>query len=103
MSLVSKRIRDLPRDPDVHCVNCGHPEAVWAHLPYHDAGVGQKCDDVFGAPLCSECHDYVDGRRLHDRTGYGHPNAGRMDYEWQYRVLRRGLKLLLEAGIVEVQ
>jgi len=119
MSIISKAIRRYPSDPDVMCANCGAPNCVWAHLPFFDAGMGQKCDDYFGAPLCQLCHDYVDGRRDADAMGHSNqdayyneliklgivlrPASGRTDYEWQYRVLRKGISLLVEAGILRIQ
>ena len=92
------KIRNLPRDPDVVCANCGHPDCVWAHLRFHDSGVGQKCADLFGAPLCRECHDYADSRAKHDRMG--HSNGGSLDYVWLYRVLRKGQLLLIRKGLM---
>ena len=96
------RITEICRDPDCVCVNCGAPNPVWAHLPYHDAGMGQKCPNHYGAPLCAACHDYADGRAKADALGYSHIAGGRLDFEWRFRVLRRGLALLIEAGIVRV-
>ena len=103
MSLVAKKIRDFPRDPDVHCVICDEPECCWCHLPYHDAGMGQKTDDFLGAPLCFQCHNYADGRAETDGAGYYQSGGcGRSDYEWHYIALRRGLKLLFDAGVIRV-
>ena len=103
MSQINKKIRNLPRDPDVVCVNCGHPDAVWAHDPYHDAGMGQKCDDIFGAPLCNWCHDYRDGRQLTDRRGHSCIQGGQNDWEWRYRVLREGIKVLMDKNLLAVK
>jgi hypothetical protein len=100
MSFKSQKIRDYPRDLDVVCANCGNPECCWAHLPYHDAGMGQKTDDYFGAPLCQQCHDYADGRAATDATG--HNAGGRLDFEWRYRVLRAGIRGLWANGIIGV-
>ncbi len=98
---MTQKIRDFPNSPDVVCVNCGNPECCWCHLPYHDAGWGQKCDDMFGFIGCQECHDYADGRAKADRTGHSHPDGGRLDYEWRYRVLRHSQLLLLKAGLIK--
>jgi hypothetical protein len=103
MSLVSKKIRNFPRDNDVQCVNCGHPDCVWCHLPYYDAGIGQKTDDIFGFFGCGECHDYADGRAKTDRTGHSGEHGGRLDYEWRFRVMRASQRILLGAGVLSVK
>lgn len=96
----SNKIRNFPRDPDCRCVNCGERECCWAHLRYHDSGMGQKCPDIFGAVLCKQCHDYVDGRD--NKCGLGIEGDGQNDIEFHYRVMRRSLALLITAGIVRV-
>jgi hypothetical protein len=104
MSIVSKKIRNVPRDIDVVCVNCANPECCWAHLPYKDSGTGQKTDDIYGAPLCHKCHDYADGRADFDSMGHRHSETenGTRDYEWRYRVMRRGLMVLIKAGALSI-
>jgi len=36
---------------------------VFAHAPSEDKGTGIKSPDWWGAYMCSDCHDIVDGRR----------------------------------------
>jgi hypothetical protein len=50
------------------CVSCGANDGtiVWAHSNHqaHGKGMGIKSHDLFGAYLCSRCHDEYDGRTL---------------------------------------
>lgn len=95
-------IRKMPSDPDEVCVNCGNPECAWAHLRYRDSGMGMKCPDIFGAPLCKQCHDYIDGRAKFDAFGHRHPEGPEKDFEFKYRCLRAGIRRLVERGIIHV-
>jgi hypothetical protein len=48
------------------CVSCGRDDGtvVWAHSNQqrHGKGMGIKAHDLFGAYLCHDCHDLLDGR-----------------------------------------
>ena len=77
----SRKLRDVPRDPDIICIECGNPDCCLAHLPYFDTSANSKTYDICGAHLCRACHDYCDG-------------PGRKDYEFRFRVLSRTLKRL---------
>lgn len=87
----SGKLREAARDQA--CVRCGAQDGtvVLAHLPYPGGfGMGQKTDDIIGAHLCRECHDYVDG-------------PGRREYDLRFRLLAATLTRLLRDGVVVVK
>ena len=99
----SKRIREFAKGQ--HCTLRGptcnrNPETtVWAHSPFRAAGgggMGFKVSDIFGAAICSACHDFLD-----QRTPYDGPCESRtVAY---HRAQDRSLQMLIEAGIVVVK
>ena len=74
----------------------GDPESVvLAHLRFAGmAGVGQKPPDICGCWACSQCHDFLDGRR--EEPGF---NLA-MRRQYALDALLRTLKTLDEEGLV---
>jgi len=69
---------------------CSDPETVvWAHLA--TGGMGMKCPDIIGAPLCHFHHDYIDGRiKWNGQTG-------QHDWDAKFHALKRGVLLVEKA------
>lgn len=74
----------------------GNPETtVFAHLP-GNKGTGTKNHDLFGVFACSDCHDWMDGRKEpHEAMGcrsYGaYMEILRALQETQLKLYRKGL------------
>lgn len=65
---MTTKIRQAARGEDcavrIPFVCNGDPETVvLAHAPSVDSGMARKSPDWWGAFCCSNCHDYLDGRR----------------------------------------
>ena len=76
----------------------GNPETtVLAHL--NGGGIGRKQPDLFGAFACSDCHDWVDGRRHISN----HP-AEAMDRKIVHlEGVIRTQQLWLDEGLIEIK
>lgn len=67
---------------------------VWAHAPSQFKGWALKSPDHWGAWLCSDCHDWLDGRVL------GGSKTEKLKYWWAS--VQRTQKKLIEMGILRV-
>ena len=88
MSKLRQAARDQPCVLEGWYFPCdGTDTTVLAHLPYHDAGMAQKCDDILGAHLCFSHHAYIDGK-------------GNRDWEAKFVALRRTVQRLTKQGVI---
>jgi len=73
----------------------GNPEkTVFAHLP-GNKGIGTKNHDLFGVYACSDCHDWLDGRK---------ENKLCLNKEWEFlRALQETQIILYQQGLIEVK
>lgn len=68
---------------------------VFAHAPSEDKGMGIKSPNFWGADMCSDCHDCLDGRR--SIAFY----AGEKEEIWN-RAIFRTIKRRIEQGLIKV-
>jgi len=98
-----KKIRDSARGQEctVNSPWCNYnPETtVFAHYGEPgEKGMGLKPDDTSGAYVCSDCHDWLDGRVTHSSVDTEEMLACPSDY-W-FKAMRRTWKLLIENGVL---
>lgn len=75
---------------------CNHNTETTVFAHYRKGGLGgmgKKPKDLFGAYLCSDCHDLVDGRVKSDLDG------DFVDYEFLQAVVRTQAKLVAKGLI----
>ena len=68
---------------------------VLCHLP--GGGMGAKRHDIHGAYGCSDCHDYVDGRRHLSN----HPSEQFHRQIWFFEAVIRTQEILLAEGMIK--
>ena len=75
----------------------GNPETtVLCHLP--GGGMGGKMSDIHAAYGCSECHDYVDGRKNNKEFRY----SGKVLKVYFYEGVFRTQEILLRDGLIKI-
>lgn len=78
------------------CCN-GNPETVvFAHSNYSEdgKGAGQKADDIFGAYMCSACHD------AYDHRNNLFPNDEEMRDNF-HRAMKRTWRRMIDKGVLK--